>query len=483
MKVICRILVIAALLLPASTQLYAQAPDVEWSRVYGGENSDLIYAMDICADGYVIAGKTTSFGSGNADLYVLKTNLNGDSLWMTVWGSSRQEHTHDVVACSGGGYAVVGIERIVQDYQPQIVFHRLNSARVITATRNYGTIGKDDEWSVSENSDGGFIIAGQTDVYDAANDDVYVIRTDGAGDTLWTRVYGGADHDAGYHAAQTFEGGFVIVGGTSSPSGGSEWDVYLVRTAANGDTLWTKHYGGSQYDVGYYVYQTSDNGFIVAGETRSYGEGEADLYLIKTDLAGNVLWARTHGGLLDDVGRSVQFANNGYTAVGYTSSFGTGFEDMYVVRTNLAGDTLWTRTIGWSGYDRGYDIEPTADGGYVAAGYNDSWAGGDNAWLVKLDTDPTGVVSRVPAARLKISVQPNPFAASTTVSYRLPAAAHVKVSVYDAAGRMVVLLHDGIQSADEHTLVWEARNLPSGVYFVRVQALRQSYSIKTVLLK
>ncbi len=132
----------------------AQAPDVTWLQRYGGENDEKIYALDKNGDGYIIAGITSLFGGGNADMYILKTDASGDSLWMTVWGTSRQEHAHDVIACSSGGYAVVGIERIIQNSQLQIVFHRLNASGAIIITRNCGHIGADDGWSVSETSDG-----------------------------------------------------------------------------------------------------------------------------------------------------------------------------------------------------------------------------------------------------------------------------------------------------------------------------------------
>ena len=478
-----RLLILACALLLNAAAVSAQVPDVTWSRLYGGENDERIYALDKNGDGYIIAGKTTSFGGGNADMYILKTDANGDSLWMTVWGTSRQEHAHDVITCSSGGYAVVGIERIVQNSYPQVVFHRLNSSGAIIGTRTYGHIGSDDGWSINETGDGGFVMAGRTDVSNTNNDDVYLIRTDTNGDTLWTRTYGGDDHDEGYHAEQTLDGGFIITGGTSSPSGGSEWDVYLIRTDAIGDTLWTRYYGGPNYEMGYYVQQTLDGGFVIAGETNSYGAGNSDFYLVKTDASGDTLWTRTYGGYHNDVARSVQYVNNGYIIIGHSLSFGATDEDMYIVRINLLGDTLWTKVIGGDGQDFGYDIEPTSDGGYIATGYTNSWSSNNLAWLVKLDADATGAQGRAPEARLIVGNHPNPFNPTTLITYRLPEAGHVTVSVYDAAGRTVAVLYDGVQSAKEHVLQWNAAGLPSGVYFVRLEALGQSYTVKSVLLK
>jgi hypothetical protein len=475
--VLCTVLLCAGL-------TSAQAPDVDWMKTYGGVSSELVYAIDVAPGGYIITGKTTSFGGGNADLYVLKTDSNGDSLWMTVWGTSRQEHGRDIVSCSGGGYAVVGIERLTQASQPQIVFHKLNAAGAIVTTKNYGHVGNDRSWSIVETSDGGFAMAGDTDVSNSGQTDVYLIRTDATGDTLWTRNYGGAEDDEGYRAEQTADGGFVVTGGSSSFADVGDWDVYLIRTDAGGDTLWTRTYGGPDYDIGHCVRQTSDGGFIIAGETRSYGAGNSDFYLIKTDAAGDTSWTRTYGGDRDDVARSVQCVNNGYTVAGYTESFGGFDNDAFVVRTNLLGDALWTKVIGGGGEDCGYSFVALPFGTYVIAGYTGSWgAGGDDAWMIKLDSDATGIENRAPEHRLQVRAHPNPFNPATTITYRLESACHATISVYDAAGRRLETLLDGVLPAGERGLTWNASGYPSGVYFVRLEARGETRVAKAVLLK
>jgi hypothetical protein len=159
------------------------------------------------------------------------------------------------------------------------------------------------------------------------------------------RTYAG---DQGKCVQQTMDGGYVVAGRKDS-------NVYLIKTDSYGDTLWTRTYGGESNDEGRSVQQTSpDSGYIIAGYTESFGTGGSDVYLIKTDSSGDTLWTRTYGGESNDEGRSVQqtFPDSGYIIAGYTESSGAGGSDVYLIKTDSSGDTLWTRTYGLSGEDR-----------------------------------------------------------------------------------------------------------------------------------
>ena len=153
-------------------------------------------------------------------------------------------------------------------------------------------------------------------------------------DTLWTLTLGESSEDRGRSVQQTTDGGYIITGYTCSYGAGS-YDVYLIKTDSLGDTLWTRTFGGSASDVGYSVQQTTDGGYIIAGITYSYGAGYADVWLIKTDLLGNTLWTRTYGGSDWDEAYSVQqTTDGGYIIAGYTKSYGAGDRDVYLVRTS-----------------------------------------------------------------------------------------------------------------------------------------------------
>jgi len=163
--------------------------------------------------------------------------------------------------------------------------------------------------------------------------------------SMFQKVIGGtAGDELAYYAQMTSDSGQIIVGSTDGFGAGSA-DVFLAKTDANGDLEWSKTYGGIAADNGYFVQPTWDNGYIVLGETQSSGAGLEDIFLIKTDSVGDTLWTKTYGGAALDIAYQVKQTNDsGYVLVGYTASFGSGADDIYVIKTDANGDTLWTKT-------------------------------------------------------------------------------------------------------------------------------------------
>ena len=187
-------------------------------------------------------------------------------------------------------------------------------------------------------------------------------------DTLWTKTYGGEDYDVGMSVQQTTDGGYIIAGTTRSFGGGS-MEVWLIKTNPNGDTVWTKTYGGTQYEEARSVQPTVDGGYVIAGRTQSYGWGDHDVWLLKTNANGDTTWAKRYGGYWDDYAFSVQqTTDGGYIVAGATQPSGNVF-DVYLVKTDADGDTMWTRIYGWPNHDYGYSVRQTIDGGYVITGY------------------------------------------------------------------------------------------------------------------
>ncbi len=310
-----------------------------------------------------------------------------DTLWTRTYGDRRDsDYAYAVRPTPDEGYIVAGTTKPSAAGNENVYLMKTDSNGDTLWTRTYGGAGDDQGRSVQRIPGGGYIIGGWTESFDGGYGDFYLIRTDSNGDTLWTRVYGGERSDYGYCLDQTPDGGYII-GGYASSFGAIDADVYLVRTDSNGDTLWTRTYGGANHDECQSVRYTPDGGYISVGSTSSFGAGGYDVYLIKTDADGDTLWTKAIGGGSADRGYSVDLTSDGgYIIAGYTGSFGAGASDIYLVRTDADGDTIWTRTYGDSASDVAYSVHQAPGGGYIIAGYTDSFgAGSRDVYLIRTD--------------------------------------------------------------------------------------------------
>ncbi len=333
-----KILIICILM---SSLLYAGAPDTLWTRRYGRVHDSIGYkdmgnSIQQTSDGgFVIAGYSSPFMAGRSDVYLIRIDSTGDTLWTSTYGEEDA-----------------------------------------------------DEWgeSVLQTIDGGFIIAGTK--FPTSQYDVYLVRTDSKGDTLWTKTIKGISHELARSIQHTDDSGFIIAGRATSSTGGGD-EFYLIRTDSDGDTLWTKTYGGDGRDECFSVRRTSDGSFILSGWTDSFDMGMRDVYLIRTDLNGNTLWARTYGGAKGEYSRSVNLTSDGgFIMAGYNSDR-RGIPDTYVIRTDSTGDTLWTRTYGVVEQDIGNSVQQTSDGGFIISGHI-GYSLSDPNFIYLIRTDPDG---------------------------------------------------------------------------------------------
>jgi len=248
----------------------------------------------------------------------------------------------------------------------------------------YGGSGYDEARSIWQTTDGGYIVAGTSGSYPSGNSDVFLLRLDSLGAIQWFKFPGGNNLQAGYSVQQTSDGGFIVAGLTDAGGFGG-YDVYLMKTDMNGDTLWTKTYGGSDWDFGYHVEETNDNGFIIGGTTYSFGKAE-QMYLIKTDANGDTAWTKTYGGTGQERANCVRQTNDGgYVLVGYTTSYGAGGKDLYILKTDVNGDSLWSKTYGSNNDETGTFADNTSDNGIVFCGYAENYQNGKvYAALIKL---------------------------------------------------------------------------------------------------
>ncbi len=248
----------------------------------------------------------------------------------------------------------------------------------------FGGSGEDIGYFIHKTRDDGFVIAGSTSSYGLGNERLWLIKTDGNGSLSWSRVFGGfvsSSGDGGWSVDEAKEGGYIVAGYTQSFGSGRK-DLWLVRTDDQGKEIWDETYGGAEDDVGTSVIQTKDGGFVTAGRTSSYGNGGDDIWLLKVNLHGEEVWSKTFGGQKDDAAFQVVELADGYALVGRTES-GTSSMKIILIKTNLEGKKLWERSYRGNA---GTSLEPTSDGGFIIAGRIDDKESGRDAFIVKTDS-------------------------------------------------------------------------------------------------
>jgi len=207
----------------------------------------------------------------------------------------------------------------------------------------FGGNGPDLAVSLQETSDGGFILAGNTRSFGAGDYDVYLVKTDVSGNHIWSQTFGGSALDEAHSVQETLDGGFILAG-ISNSFGAGDYDGYLVKTDASGNEIWSQTFGGNNEDNINSVGETSDGSLILAGGTRSFGvaPGYSNMYLVKTDASGNEIWSQTFGGSDDDHIESFEeTSDGGFILVGRTYSYGAGSGDMYLVKTDSQGNRIF----------------------------------------------------------------------------------------------------------------------------------------------
>jgi hypothetical protein len=336
-------------------------------------------------------------------------------------GGSRWDIASSIIQSSDGGYVVAGWTESFGAGNEDFYVVKLDSSGNVIWTKTIGGSKGDRANSIVQGSDGGYVIAGWTESFGAGFADFYVVKLDSSGNVVWTKTIGGSLTDAAISIIQSSDGGYVVAGYTQSFGAGGS-DMYIVKLDSSGNVVWTKIIGGSNDDVASSIIRSSDGGYIVTGHTKSFREDDSDIsddwddiyieddwddiyieddwdlfdgdisedwdiYVVKLDSSGNIVWTKTIGGSKDDYAFSItQSSDGGYIVAGYTNSFGGGLADFYVVKLDSSGNVIWTKTIGGWSLDVGGSIIQSSDGGYVVAGATLSFGAGEfDFYVVKMD--------------------------------------------------------------------------------------------------
>ena len=358
-----------------------------WQQTYGASLAiDIGYSAQQTTDGgYIVTGWTNSYSSGpfgHYDVYLLKTDINGVEQWNQTYGGIQHDEGYSVLQTNDGGYIICGWTLSFGSGDEDLYLIKTDAYGDSLWTETFGGVDSERGWSIQQTTDGGYIICGETKSFGNGNNDVYLVKIDANGTEEWVKTFGGTSGDVGYSVQQTSDGGYVIAGMTMSFGNSG---VYLIKTDSIGTEQWFQTYGGTSSDKGFSVQQTTDGGYIICGTTFSTDSGNRDVYIIKTDGNGTEQWSQTFGGTDSDYGNSIeQTLDGGYIIVGVTFSSGFLAKGIYFIKTDSFGDSLWTLTLGVSGNDEGNTVQQTSDGGYIICATVFTFQG-FNACLIKTD--------------------------------------------------------------------------------------------------
>lgn len=471
--------------------LFAQVPNIEWQRCLGGSGIDVGWSIQPTTDGgSIVVGATESNdgdvsnwyegydedGNRTDDYWVIKLNSSGSIEWEKTYGGSNNDAAHFAQQTIDGGYVVVGSSwsndgdvggHYGTTSSSDIWVLKLDNLGNLQWENNYG--GNLTEWgySIQQTVEGGYIIAGYTgsnsgDVtgnHGTGTGDFWVFKTDASGNLEWQKCLGGSDYERAFSIKQTTDGGYVVTGQGFSWDGQLEgclggWSYWIVKLDVSGEIEWKNCYGGSASDNAYKILQTSDGGYIVAGNTESNdmdvsgNHGISDYWILKLDNTGNIEWSKCYGGSDQDGGGVImtidiaEIDSGGYFMACYTySSDGDiteetiGNSDIWALKIDDSGNIEWQRLIGGTAPDRAVSVSVASDGGYMIAGFTYSndvdvsgYHGNGDYWIVKLDSD----MSIDDMQETDVLFYPNPVKSELTINSER----NVKeVSIYNLIGQ------------------------------------------------
>ncbi|MDR2353179.1 MAG: T9SS C-terminal target domain-containing protein [Deltaproteobacteria bacterium] len=404
------------------------APEIEWQKTFGGSFRDEVHSFQKTSDGgFILAGMTESKDGdvtgrrGNSDFWIVKIDRQGNLKWQKTLGGVSRDSAHSIDETSDGGFIVSGVtfseDGDVQGKHGGDDFWivKLNVLGNLEWQKCLGGSETDISNSIQETSDGGFITTGLSRSRDGdatenhGGFDYWIVKLDRQRNIQWQKSLGGSGNDYANNVLETADGGFIIIGASDSADGDvtdnhGESDAWIVKLNSQGNLEWQKSLGGSLEDSINSIQQTSDGGFIAVGQTKSRdgdvteNHGGDDLWIIKMDSQGNVLWQKTYGGSDYDKADSIQeTSDGGFIAAGLTQSRdgdvtkNHGGWDYWILKLDDQGNLEWQKSLGGSLVDLAIRALETDGGGYLVAGTARSkdgdvanGFGGDDIWIVKL---------------------------------------------------------------------------------------------------
>jgi hypothetical protein len=468
----------------------SMALDILWTFEYDLTFDDECYAILQVSDGGFVA-----CGSVVADALFLKLNAQGELLWDRSFGEyGFGESINSIEETTDGGFILAGSRSASNPNICDIYLVKTDSEGNILWEQRFGK--DDDEWAsaVHQTLDGGYVLAGTTESFGTSDKDIFLLKTGPLGNLEWYRIYGDMYWDYCHDMQITSDGGYILAGSTCIDWLQDDYDIYLVKTDEHGNVEWQCNLGGSNDESCASVRQTVDGGYILGGKTQSYGlpAGSSNGYIVKTDSSGGFEWDYWFGSDAQDYCTTIIPVENGYTFSGYAQTYQPPDQDSHIIlgKIDETGSLIWTQIYRFADNqsERSRDLDVTLDGGYILGGISNRLNScNDNIFIIRTESDLTEIedprLTLSLSKTLTPSVYPNPFNPITEISYCLDIDSHVSLSVYDLGGRLIARLIDGWESAGNHRAILDAADLPSGMYIYRLTTDEFTFPGKMMLIK
>lgn len=364
-------------------------PSLSWSRTFGGNNDDESWAIEKTFDGgFLIAGYTVSFSLSNwSDIYIIRTDSNGDTLWTKTIGDSLDEYASDIKRLPDGNFIVAGYGRVNSSNNYDALLIKIDQDGNVLWTKSYGGSNNDQFTEVEIASDG-LIAVGTTNSFSPiGNKEVYLLKTDFNGNVHFFKTFNFGDFSEGHSIKELYDGGFIIAGANYFSN--SVYNIFIIRCDKDGNFIWQKSFGGAGNEIANSVIQLNTTKEIyITGYTFSYGNGYADIFIMKLNELGDSIWFKTYGYFGNDYGSTIKLTDDfNLVVAGYGRLDNSNQVNLFLLKTDLSGNLLWLVDAGGIFEDRGYDFVVTNDYGYAVAGITKSGTAINNIFFVKFDSE------------------------------------------------------------------------------------------------
>ena len=357
---------------------------ITFEKTFGTTGDNFANDIQLTSDGgYIIVG-TAYFTNSGGDIFLIRTNAGGDTLWTRIIGGTGIENGNSVQQTADNGFIIAGSSTNGAGGTDAYLV-KTDANGNASWSKTYGTSSNDAAYGVVQTADGGFVFSG-TELQQGLNGKAHLVKVDANGNVLWSKTFGNSTRkNFAYTLLQTPDRGFII-GGWENLNLGINDDFCLIKTDSNGAKQWYKSYGDVGHDQNYSVHLTSDGGYIMAGVT--FSSSVIDANVVKTDASGNLVWTKNIGGTGAENAYAVtSTSDGGFVFCGSTSSFGATTQG-YVVKLDGSGNLLWSKMMSGTGWNGFFAIREASDGGFILAGVKDETYGvSGSLYLVKTDAN------------------------------------------------------------------------------------------------